>query len=60
MARTTGLVTVACTLELLEMHNTHPEQVKSGVYAPEDLSVESIERVIQYLLTNQSRLKENS
>ena len=49
MARTTGLVTVACTLELLEMYNTHPEGVKSGVYAPEDLSVESIERVIKYL-----------
>ena len=49
MARTTGLVTVACTLELLEMYNTHQERIKPGVYAPEDLSVESIERIIQYL-----------
>ena len=37
MARTTGLVTVACTLELLQPTSSLQETSRSGVYAPEGL-----------------------
>ena len=46
MARTTGLVTIACVIELLEHENG---KLESGVFSPEQLGSDSIERVIQLL-----------
>ena len=47
MARTTGLVTIACVIELLEFKSSHQQ---SGVFAPEQLPNESIDRVIEFLI----------
>ncbi len=49
MARTTGLVTIACVIELLEDLSNDTDLFNSGVYAPENLPLESIDRVIEYL-----------
>ena len=49
MARTTGLVTLACAVDLLKCSESEFEEYELGVLAPENLSLESIERVIQYM-----------
>ena len=49
MARTTGLVTTACAVELINQSNSESSQIECGVFAPEDLELDSIEKVIQYL-----------
>ena len=49
MARTTGLVTTACAVELINQSNNESTQIECGVFAPEDLELDSIEKVIQYL-----------
>ena len=49
MARTTGLVTTACAIELINQSNSDSSQIECGVFAPEDLELDSIEKVIQYL-----------
>ncbi len=49
MARTTGLVTIACVETLLAKTDTDGETIKFGVLAPEDLPLDSIEQVIQYV-----------
>ena len=49
MARTTGLVTLACAVDLLENSESNYDDYELGVLAPENLSVNSIERVIQYM-----------
>ena len=49
MARTTGLVTIACVETLLAKTDTDGETIKLGVLAPEDLPLDSIEQVIQYV-----------
>ena len=49
MARTTGLVTTASAVELINQSNS--ESTPNGLwsFAPEDLELDSIEKVIQYL-----------
>ena len=47
MARTTGLVTIACAIDLFNSSKLSQNTYKSGVFAPEDLPQESIERVIE-------------
>ena len=49
MARTTGLVTLACAIDLLECSKNEITNYEFGVIAPENLPIESIERVIQHL-----------
>ena len=49
MARTTGLVTLACAVDLLEQVGSGSKEYALGVLAPEDLPTESIERVIQFM-----------
>ena len=49
MARTTGLVTIACTVDLLESSTNEIKWFESGVLAPEDLGIKSIDRVIQFM-----------
>ena len=49
MARTTGLVTLACAVDLLKCSESEFEEYELGVLAPENLSLKSIERVIQYM-----------
>ena len=49
MARTTGLVTIACTVDLLESSTNEIKCFESGVLAPEDLGIKSIDRVIQFM-----------
>ena len=52
MARSTGLVTVACFLELINKHNNQSTLSHSGVFSPEDLDTEPINRVIDFVKTN--------
>lgn len=49
MARTTGLVTIACTVDLLESSTNEIKWFESGVLAPENLGIKSIDRVIQFM-----------
>ena len=49
MARTTGLVTIACAVDLFNSSKLSQNTYKSGVFAPEDLPLESIERVIEFV-----------
>ena len=49
MARTTGLVTIACAMDLFNSSKLSQNTYKSGVFAPEDLPLESIERVIEFV-----------
>ena len=49
MARTTGLVTIACTVDLLESSTNEIKCFEPGVLAPEDLGIKSIDRVIQFM-----------
>ena len=49
MARTTGLVTVACVIELMDQLAADSKSIECGVFAPEDLNLNSIERIIQFL-----------
>ena len=49
MARTTGLVTIACAMDLFNSSKLNRNTYKSGVFAPEDLPLESIERVIKFV-----------
>ena len=49
MARTTGLVTIACAMDLLESSTNEFNWFDSGVLAPENLGTESIDKVINYM-----------
>ncbi|MEC7177875.1 MAG: saccharopine dehydrogenase C-terminal domain-containing protein [Candidatus Thermoplasmatota archaeon] len=51
MARTTGLVTLACAVELLTSHGSDLSVIQPGVLAPEDLPIDSIERVIEVMIS---------
>ena len=52
MARSTGLVTIACFLELFNKANNQSALSHSGVFSPEDLDTEHINRVIDFVKTN--------
>lgn len=49
MARTTGLVTIACAMDLLESSANESNWFDSGVLAPENLGTESIDKVIKFM-----------
>ena len=49
MARTTGLVTIACAVDLLESANSDLKWFDYGVLAPENLGIKSIDKVIKYM-----------
>ena len=49
MARTTGLVTIACAMDLLESSTNEFKWFDYGVLAPENLGTESIDKVINYM-----------
>ena len=49
MARTTGLVTVACALQLLNPTSSLQMNVDYGVIPPEGLDEQTITRVIEFL-----------
>ena len=49
MARTTGLVTIACAMDLLESSANESNWFDSGVLSPENLGTESIDKVINYM-----------
>ena len=49
MARTTGLVTIACAIDLLESSTNEFKWFDSGVLAPENLGIKSIDKVIKYM-----------
>lgn len=49
MARTTGLVTIACAMDLLESSTNEFKWFDSGVLAPENLGIKSIDKVINYM-----------
>ena len=52
MARSTGLVTVACILELMNKENIPSTLSHSGVFSPEELDTEAINRIIDFVETN--------
>ena len=52
MARSTGLVTIACFLELFNKPNNQSALSHSGVFSPEDLDTEHINRIIDFVKTN--------
>ncbi|HII57701.1 MAG TPA: hypothetical protein HA328_02010 [Candidatus Poseidoniaceae archaeon] len=52
MARSTGLVTIACFLELFNKPNKQSALSHSGVFSPEDLDTEHINRIIDFVKTN--------
>ena len=52
MARSTGLVTVACFLELMNKPNNQSTLSYSGVFSPEDLDTEAINRIIEFVKSN--------
>ena len=52
MARSTGLVTIACVLELFNKPNKQSALSHSGVFSPEDLDTEHINRIIDFVKTN--------
>lgn len=52
MARSTGLVTVACFIELINKSNNQSTLSHSGVLSPEDLDSESINRIIDFVKRN--------
>ena len=49
MARTTGLVTIACAMDLLESSTNEFKWFDCGVLAPENLGIKSIDKVINYM-----------
>ena len=49
MARTTGLVTIACAMDLLESSTNEFKWFDYGVLAPENLGTESIDKVIKFM-----------
>ncbi len=49
MARTTGLVTIACAVDLLKSSTNESGWFDSGVLAPENLDIKSIDRVIKFI-----------
>ena len=49
MARTTGLVTMACVLEFINPEKTMKNNLGNGVFSPEKLSDDSIERIIRLM-----------
>ena len=49
MSRTTGLVTIACAMDLLESSTNEFKWFESGVLAPENLGLKSIDKVIKYM-----------
>jgi saccharopine dehydrogenase-like NADP-dependent oxidoreductase len=49
MARTTGLVTIACAVDLLKSSTNESGWFDSGVLAPENLEIKSIDRVIKFM-----------
>jgi len=49
MSRTTGLVTIACAMDLLESSTNEFKWFESGVLAPENLGIKSIDKVIKYM-----------
>lgn len=52
MARSTGLVTVACFIELMNKSNNQSTLSHSGVLSPEDLDSGSINRIIEFVKRN--------
>lgn len=52
MARTTGLVTAACTMLFLENGPLQGCGLEPGIHAPEDISDSSIEYIIKFLSEN--------
>jgi hypothetical protein len=52
MARSTGLVTVACFIELMNKSNNQSTLSHSGVLSPEDLDGGSINRIIEFVKRN--------
>jgi ABC-type transporter Mla MlaB component len=52
MARSTGLVTVACFIELMNKSNNQSTLSQSGVLSPEDLDSKSINRIIEFVTRN--------
>jgi hypothetical protein len=52
MARTTGLVTAACTILFLEKGPMAGCGLEPGIHPPESLSNNSIEYIINYLQDN--------
>ena len=52
MARSTGLVTIACFIELMNKTNNQSTLASSGIYSPEDLDTEAINRIIEFVKSN--------
>ena len=52
MARTTGLVTAACTIMFLENGAMKGCGLENGIHPPENLSKDSIKFIIDYLKNN--------
>ena len=52
MARSTGLVTVGCFIELMNKSNNQSTLSQSGVLSPEDLDSKSINRIIEFVTRN--------
>ena len=52
MARSTGLVTIACFIELMNQSNHQSTLSSSGIYSPEDLDTEAINRIIEFVKSN--------
>ena len=59
MARTTGLVTVACALELLQPTSSLQMNVGYGVIPPEGLDEQTITRVIDFLKSEDVKISVN-
>jgi hypothetical protein len=52
MARTTGLVTTACTIMFLENGALNGCGLENGIHPPENLSKDSIKFIVDYLKNN--------
>ena len=52
MARTTGLVTAACTILFLNSGPINGCGLKNGIHPPENLSFDSIDYIVEYLRKN--------
>jgi len=59
MARTTGLVTAACTILFVEKGPLNGCDLKPGIYAPENLSGESVNFILDYLRQNGVEIKQS-
>ncbi|MAV44284.1 MAG: hypothetical protein CMA30_07410 [Euryarchaeota archaeon] len=57
MARTTGLVTAACTILFLENGPLKGCGLENGIHPPENLSQSSIDYIVQYLRNNGVEIK---